>query len=380
MTAWPPYSELRDVTVTPLVDGAAGMTFSADPLSERLQHLRNDGISPAIDIRPITDHLDPVVIEEPVLYAGPLFRDFGHALSESIHRLWPRLAYPDLWRIRVAYHSLNGTRPPPYFVEALNLHGISGKQIMRITGPTRFSHLVVARQGRILAGPTIHPEYRHLLEPNLSLRIATAGAGRKLYISRARHSHTGSFYGESYVETLLSTSGFEIIYPEQHTLNALVAMLRASDLAVFAEGGAIHVLELCGSKAPTVFVIGRRRNSIPRFAPMLAAVTDRWTVSDRVLTNLGMSIDSQKHSGFLDLLAVIEDLRTFVPGLIGEPDAAAAEAGVRKDVEGHILDPRNQFSTSSADMASALRTSIRSPAVGAAFASRIKPPNYRRWV
>jgi len=332
MTAWPSYTELTDITLTPLAHGSGklSMAFKASEPTADLQHLRYDGSVKAIDILPLDQEIEAEEIAEPVLYAGPLFRHFGHALSESIHRLWPRLVYRELNGIKVAFHPVNGVKLLPYLVEALNLHGITAKQVIRIDRPIKFSKLIVAPQARLMAGPTLNSDYPALLDRSLAKRVPSAGEGRKVYLSRSKHAHTGSYYGESYIERFLLASGFEIIWPEDHTVHELVGILRSSSHAVFAEGSAIHALELCGTKTPDTFVIGRRKGSIPRFTPLLSSVCNRFMVSD------GLSDDPKKHSGFLDVYGVAAEIAIFANA--GAPIRPQDISDlVRHDIKMHVV-------------------------------------------
>jgi hypothetical protein len=157
------------------------------------------------------------------------------------------------------------------------------------------------------------------------------------------HHHTGSFYGESFVEALLAAEGFDVIYPERHSLTELVSLLRTSHTAVFAEGSAIHALELCGSATPAVFVIGRRRDSIGRFTPLLADICRDWMVSDRLLFNVGMPADPKKHSGVVDLAGVLDDLWSFAD--LKRPrgfERADLIKAIRRDLHEHVEDSRNE--------------------------------------
>lgn len=344
---WPQVAEIRDVAITPLVAGSSKtrMAMAADPPSPLLGHFRYGRPHSVIQILPFEEEAStPItVIEEPVIYGGLLFRHFGHALSESIHRLWPRLALPDLAGAKIAFNPINHAKVMPYVIEALNLHGISGHQVLRIMEPTRFRKLFVGQQARQMAGPTLIPRYQTLLDQSLKQRLGPAGGTRRLYVSRMHHHHTGSFYGESFVEAALTDQGFEVIYPEQYSLTELVKLLRSSELAVFAEGSAIHALELCGSATPAVFVIGRRKSSIPRFTPLLSNICRKWTVSDRLLLNAGMASDRKKHSGLVDLAAVLDDLQSFAGRLNFDPNAGLqAREAVRRDLEQHIADSRNE--------------------------------------
>lgn len=342
---WPQVVELDDITIAPLSAGNSKrrLLLQADPPSPALQHFRagRDVGAVAIEQLPVGTPASRV-IEEPAIYAGLLFRHFGHVVAESIHRLWPRLAFEELRRAKIVFSPINNAKVMPYFRQALALHGIPKIDVIRIEEPTRFKRLIVGKQARQMAGPTIIAGYRTMLDGELTKRLGPPGGDRRLYLSRRRHSHTGSFYGESYVEEILASQNFEIVYPEEHSITDLVAMLRASSVAVFAEGSAIHALELCGSAVPDTFVIGRRSGSLKRFTPLLADICERWMISDRLLLNCGMSQNPKKHSGILDLAAMMADLQSFIGFPSGKITRAAIAASLRSDIEDHIRDPRNK--------------------------------------
>src|ERR1700740_3276815 len=105
---WPEVTELRDITITPLLGASSkgSMTVAANPPSAALQHFRYGSQESALNVLsvPASRPLPAIVIEEPVIYGGLLFRHFGHALTESIHRLWPRYALKELHRAKVAFN------------------------------------------------------------------------------------------------------------------------------------------------------------------------------------------------------------------------------------------------------------------------------------
>jgi hypothetical protein len=213
---------------------------------------------------------------------------------------------------KVAFSPVKYAKIERYMAEALDLHGISSEQTLLITKPLRFRHLFVGPQGRQMAGPTLIDNYKAILDPLLETKFPTLRRDRRLYISRLAYLHAGSFYGETEVSRQLAADGFEIVYPEKHSLTELVTMLRESSVAVFAEGSAIHVLELCGSQAPDVLVISRRQPAGGwRFTQLLTNICKRWMVSDRILFDAGLSESQKKHSGVLDLSAVMRDIESF---------------------------------------------------------------------
>ena len=342
---WPEVVELEDITIAPLVQGSSksNLALAADPPSPALEHFRFGRHLSEIRILPLSnpDAAAANLVEEPTIYGGLLFHHFGHSLCESIHRLWPRFALKELHGAKIAFSLVNKTKVMPYVTEALNLHGISRRNVIRIDEPTRFRRLFVGPQARQMAGPTIIPGYQTMLDPQLAKYLPPPGGNRRLYISRMHHHHTGSFYGESLIEEVLADAGFEIIYPELHRLTELVTMLRSSSLAVFAEGSAIHALELCGSATPAVCVIGRRSGAVERFTPLLSNICGKWIVTDHWLVSAGMSVDHKKHSGVVDLAAVADDLCAFADLAGGTVGHAAVMEAITRDLEAHIGDARN---------------------------------------
>jgi hypothetical protein len=182
-----------------------------------------------------------------------------------------------------------------------------------------------------------------------------------LYISRLDYHHrSGSFYGESAVARQLASEGFEIIYPERHSLTELVTMLRDSRITVFAEGSAIHALELCGSSVPDVLVISRRPKSLKMFGALLANICRRWAISNHLLFSAGMTENPKKQSGVLDLRAVIRDIQSFtgIPQNGDWTPAWAAEAIV-EDCERLIEKARQDAGDDHVPRAAELRSTIR---------------------
>lgn len=361
---WPDVTELRDVTITPLVgpSSKSSLTIAADPPAAALQHFRYGSTESALKIVPLSKSTVPAaVIEEPIIYGGLLFRHFGHALAESMHRLWPRYALKELRSAKVAFNLVNNTKIMPYVTEALNFHGFSKSGVVPITEPILFRRLFVGRQARTLAGPTTIPHYQSMLDRDLARRLPPAGGERKLYVSRLCHHHTGSYYGESYVEKALVGEGFDAIYPEEHTLTELVTLLRSAKIAIFAEGSAIHALELCGSHVPATAVISRRPASVPRFTPLLSDICDRWLISDQMLMTAGMALEEKKHSGILNLPALMHDLRSFAglsQDFMGRFDEMID--AIDQDVERHIADMTNERTPDYDARAEQLRKLVRS--------------------
>lgn len=180
-------------------------------------------------------------------------------------------------------------------------------------------------------------------------------------MSRLDYHWSGSFYGESALARLLATQGFETFYPERHSLTELVRIFRDTEVAIFAEGSAIHALELCGSRVPDVLMISRRPNSRKRFARLLDNICRRWVISDRLLFNAGLDDFYKKHSGVVDLPAVLRDIADFIGSpAIATCSAAWAAQAVEEDCERLIRTAQDRGEEQQLQRADALRRAVLS--------------------
>ena len=67
----------------------------------------------------------------------------------------------------------------------------------------------------------------------------------KIYVSRSHLIDNGGVAGEVYIENILQEyEGFFILKPEQYSLYEQMNYYRHAKICIFAEGSAIHGLEL----------------------------------------------------------------------------------------------------------------------------------------
>lgn len=328
---WPPLLSDGGATISPLLSGTKShFSCMADI---RLDHLRMASRKNAMTVMPFDGPRATVKVrvEEPTIYAGPFFLHFGHFISESLHRLWPRLIMPEWRGAKVAYHAFSSDPLPSYALDALALFGVAADDLIPIRATTRFDRLCVAPQARQMMGPALPDEYQALLDPLLDARFPLRRTGRRLYVSRLHHHHTGSYFGESYVERTLKAQGFEVVYPERHGLHEMVDLFRSAAVAVFAEGSALHIMELCGSHAPDALVIARRPGARERFDHLLASVCQRSLISDHIRSSHGVDPNPNKHSGLLHLQAVLDDVWAFSGLPNKRHDPAEIERAIKAD-------------------------------------------------
>ena len=186
------------------------------------------------------------------IYGGPFYPHFGHALTESIHRLWAfnRNIHDG---IVFAVSGFTNTKPinytpPQWFIQALEILEIPLAKCIWVTNDCTFENLIVPEPGSEL---TLGPKnwYRSYLE-KLQQRIFDAtyhlrkeSQKLKLFLGRS-HIPLGEYAGgEKYLESLLVDEGYIFLKPEKHHLIEQIAYLMSAKKIIFSQGSAIYSLE-----------------------------------------------------------------------------------------------------------------------------------------
>jgi glycosyl transferase family 61 len=289
-------------------------------------------------------------------------------IAECIHRLWAAHAFPHLANARVAFQASPQAPRPPWFDAVLDLCGIAPERILLVEQPTLFQTLYVPAQGRALGGTVLLPGYVELF-PLAPIDPPTEPAQR-LYISRSHHIRSGTYLGESLIEALLAEAGFTIVRPEKMPLRTLAGLLRAAEQIVFAEGSAIHNLELCGPVKARIFVIGRRPGTKRRFGALLDSLCRDVRIFSGARAGASLGWDDAHDvprlgtaCSFLPLGKLVDALSTFTGIALPQPDATAVFDAVSRDLLRYLLDPRSGVNASDAQLGRALRALRTDPGV-----------------
>ena len=123
------------------------------------------------------------------------------------------------------------------------------------------------------------PEFRAFMKRRFLPGVAPSGSER-LYVSRARLEVMGNIMFEDRIERLFEANGYEIFYPERHSLAEQVARYRDAHRIVTVEGSALHVIAYAlGEHQPVDIGILQRRatHNTASFEDQL-----RWQSSARV--------------------------------------------------------------------------------------------------
>lgn len=216
-----------------------------------------------VDVRP-ADPEDPLAEAAPLAWGGAIVDEFGHQVADfSARLLATRLARPDLpiafaSRSDLGYESL--ATAPAYLRVILDWFGVPAEHVRIITEPTRVSELFVAPQAEQLRGPGPEAGYLDALDALAAERLGLIGRlDGLLYVSRA--GVPTRFAGEDYLEVALRHAGARVMRPETRPLADQLRAYRGAREIVFAEGSAMHVLQLLGRVDADVLVLMRRKGT-----------------------------------------------------------------------------------------------------------------------
>ena len=365
----------RDAVLGPLVAARhpSGVGCVADTPGVTLSFFRADtpeGPVDRLEVQPPELTNDMPVYSGPTLYAGPFFAHFGHAVAESIHRLWAERHFADLGDARIIFQAETGATRPGWFDAVLDMAGIAPERVLLLDHVARFEELHVPAQGRALGGALLLPDYLSLF-PLAPIAVPVDTPGR-LYISRSRHRHSGIYLGESLVERLLEQAGFAIVHPQDLPVRALAGLLRGAETIVFAEGSAIHNLELTGPVDARVMVIGRRDGARRKFEALIESLSPETTIFSgaRVAGSLGWDrLHDRPHLGVACSTLPIDRLVAAIADFAGvdlpQPDAQAIRDAMRADLLLYLLAPRSGQNASDAELGRALRALREDPGIRA---------------
>lgn len=195
------------------------------------------------------------------LFAGVGRHHFGHFLVETLIRLWAAGYYRDeldgivVIPNRGVDFSVAIDRRFGPFLSLLT----DGLAVHLPKHPTRYETLLLPSPG---FGPqgwiTGTPIFRREIRARVAARIRPQG-GEKLYISRTQlHKDDKLVDQEARIEELMQKAGYDIFYPEQHSIADQLSRYMAAKTIVGPEGSAFHLAPFSMQTGARVALYQRR--------------------------------------------------------------------------------------------------------------------------
>lgn len=204
-------------------------------------------------------HMPEKAFDGPVLFAGLAPQQFGHAILNSLGRLWALDYLPSETALLYLPQIRAIPERYPYVQPLLEMLGVTARLILH-DKPTRYRSLFTAEDhfGERHGGK-MNPKMRDWLARRLPPK-GPFTSGRSVYFTRSRlGSHAGRYCNEEVLEQLLVAAGYEIVAPELLSLPDQVAVMQDAENLVFAEGSALHLYGLVQRAKQRACVIQRRR-------------------------------------------------------------------------------------------------------------------------
>lgn len=283
--AWDEISQFDAVVVTPFSDlldrWQGGEEFRGGPAWPRWDQqtaARHGQRGRPVDIRPPPPARQPVPLEA-AAWGGPLVRHYGHQVADFSTRLlataqaFPRL--PVLFATKPAFGWRSMADARPFARAILEWFGLDLERCRLVDEPLRVGRFVVVPQAEQVGGPGPSDAYLEALQANTELRLGGLPkvGDAVVYVSRA--AMASRFAGEAYLEDVLAGAGVQVLRPETLPLAEQLRTYHAARRLIFAEGSALHTLQLSGRIAADVTVLERRpdrrlaeANLLPRVASL----------------------------------------------------------------------------------------------------------------
>jgi capsular polysaccharide biosynthesis protein len=230
------------------------------------------------------------------IYAGPFHPHFGHALTESIHRLWAFDS--DTYDGVVFAISLEGGKNtdkysfPGWFAQILELIGVPLAKCVLVTNNCMFENLVIPEPGSELALGA-KQWYRSYLNKLQEKIVALASARNinkidKIFLGRNHIPFSGIVAGEKYFESCLVDEGYVSLKPENYDIIEQLAYFINAKKIIFSEGSAIYILELIDYLEVEIACIPRRQGNTC-FQPHLDKKCSKYIVAGDVKDILNLT-------------------------------------------------------------------------------------------
>lgn len=202
--------------------------------------------------------------DEVVIFLGTFHSIWGHALTDSLKKLW----FLDtsegknliLQGAKLAYIFLETS--DNYTRKVLKLAGVDDKLLIEIKVPTRFKEVYLPDSSILYEkeqdARTYTKEYKQTVQRMLanfdSKHIKYPKGLEKVYFSRKNIFQNGREWGEYAIEKCFEKKGYEIVSPEKLPMEEQIAIIRNCKCFATTEGSISHNVIFCKPKTDVIIV------------------------------------------------------------------------------------------------------------------------------
>lgn len=199
------------------------------------------------------------VLNQALFWAGPIAKHFGHMIADFGMRIIPTLQA----RPEAVFLTSSGTNAgvaseadiPEAYWAMMSWFGVTRDRVLFVDRPVLVRELSVAPQSEQVGWPGPTEQHLDAMDALVAERRPTSRS-RTVYVSRA--GMQARMAGEAYLENRLRDYGVCVLRPEAIPLGDQLSLYLAADQLIFAEGSAVHALQLLGRLDAPVHIIERR--------------------------------------------------------------------------------------------------------------------------
>ena len=184
--------------------------------------------------------------DEEVFYLGMFDACWGHCLGDNLRHIWPVVRGTLALNVKFVYMtSAPEIKLPTNFIAMLKAIGIDLTAAEKIVRPMRFSKLHMADPSYWLSpefkGRYYSKEFEETIDAIRSKFLGAYGERlNRVYFSRAGWKTAKPDIGERLLELAFRNKGYEIVHPEELTIEGLINMLANCREFVATDGSCAH--------------------------------------------------------------------------------------------------------------------------------------------
>jgi hypothetical protein len=191
------------------------------------------------------------------ILGGVASAHFGHLLTQSLGRMWAAALAPEA-PILFLPESAGFTALPDYFIELVRSFGI--RNDLRLLHRTTHCDRLILPQDicNLMHRPAASPWFRAWLETRRPI-LPGVDSSALVYASRSNLGlQNGQYLQEAALEAALSSNGYRIYHPQDHTIQHQIETYASAQRLIFADGSAAHLWSFVARPEQNVAIILRR--------------------------------------------------------------------------------------------------------------------------
>ncbi|HGF5649250.1 TPA: DUF563 domain-containing protein [Klebsiella quasipneumoniae subsp. similipneumoniae] len=198
-------------------------------------------------------------IDDDVIWFGFFYKHWGHFLLDFISRMWILL---DDYRGQKIVYVSHGDVIDGNYMEFFNLLGIENDKLIRIDKVTQCKSVIVPEYAK--KENEYHSYYLRLMNTVSKAAVNTSSEpltpGLKVYFSRMAFKDAAKKeFGEEYIENLMLSAGYSVMYPEKMTLKQQVSIWNSADEIICINGTIPLNLIFAMSHMQNVFILNKAK-------------------------------------------------------------------------------------------------------------------------